>query len=101
MSSRDRRFESGFLQRRVSQAITYRVWATQLGIKLDKVEIGIDGDIDLRGFFGVDDGIRAGFNAVRVNVSLIGPEDPTRYQELASAVSPKTSLRGDAVSAPG
>ena len=83
------------------QAITYRVWATQLGIKLDKVEIGIDGDIDLRGFFGVDDGIRAGFNAVRVNVSLIGPEDPTRYQELASAVSPKTSLRGDAVSALG
>ena len=30
------------------QAITYRVWAAQLGIKLDKVEIGIDGDIDLR-----------------------------------------------------
>src|ERR1700726_4730435 len=25
------------------QAITYRVWAAQLGIKLDKVEISIDG----------------------------------------------------------
>jgi hypothetical protein len=24
------------------QAITYRVWAAQLGIKLDKVEIGIE-----------------------------------------------------------
>src|SRR5215472_5647226 len=40
------------------QAITYQVWAAQLGIKLDKVEIGIDGDIDLRGFLGIDDHIR-------------------------------------------
>ena len=67
-------------------AITYRVWAAQLGIKLDKVEIGIDRDIDLRGFFGIDDRIRAGFNAVRINVSLSGPEHATRYEELAAAV---------------
>src|SRR6266481_3030022 len=68
------------------QAITYRVWAAQLGVKLDKVEIGIDGDIDLRGFFGIDDRIRAGFNAVRIHVTLSGPEDATRYEELAAAV---------------
>ena len=68
------------------QAITYRVWAAQLGIRLDKVEISIDGDIDLRGFFGIDDDIRAGFNAVRVNVSLGGPESAARYEELAAAV---------------
>jgi len=68
------------------QAITYRVWAAQLGIKLDKVEISIDGDIDLRGFFGIDDGIRAGFNTVRINVSLGGPESAARYEELAAAV---------------
>jgi uncharacterized OsmC-like protein len=68
------------------QAITYRVWAAQLGIQLDKVEISIDGDIDLRGFFGIDERIRAGFNAVRVNVSLSGPEPAARYEELAAAV---------------
>jgi len=68
------------------QAITYRVWAAQLAIKLDKVEISIDGDIDLRGFFGIDDGIRAGFNTVRINVSLGGPESAARYEELAEAV---------------
>src|SRR5579872_6787694 len=33
------------------QAITYRVWAAQLGIRLDTVKVAIDGDIDLRGFF--------------------------------------------------
>jgi uncharacterized OsmC-like protein len=68
------------------QAITYQVWAAQLGIKLDKVEIGIDGDIDLRGFFGIDDGVRPGFNAIRIRVSLRGPESDARYKELASAV---------------
>ena len=68
------------------QAITYRVWAAQLGINLDKVEISIDGDIDLRGFFGIDDGVRAGFNSVRINVSLGGPEPSARYEELAAAV---------------
>ena len=68
------------------QAITYQVWAAQLGITLDKVEIGIDGDIDLRGFLGIDDRIRAGFNAVRIRVNLNGPEPPARYEELAAAV---------------
>jgi uncharacterized OsmC-like protein len=68
------------------QAITYRIWAGQLGVKLDKVEVSIDGDIDLRGLFGVNDSVRAGFNAVRLKVSLSGPESQERYQELADAV---------------
>ena len=68
------------------QAITYRVWAAQLGVKLDKVEISIDGDIDLRGFFGIDEGVRPGFSSVRIQVSLGGPEPVGRYQELAAAV---------------
>lgn len=68
------------------QAISYRVWAAQLGIQLDKVEVDVDGDIDLRGFFGVDDQVRPGFNAVRIRVRLIGPENAARYEELAAAV---------------
>jgi len=68
------------------QAITYRVWAAQLGVTLDKVEVDVDGGIDLRGFFGVDDRVRAGFNAVRIRVALSGPETEARYQELAAAV---------------
>jgi uncharacterized OsmC-like protein len=68
------------------QAITYQVWAAHLGIRLDKVKIDIDGDIDLRGFFGIDDSVRPGFDAVRIRVSLSGPESAARYQELAAAV---------------
>jgi len=35
---------------------------------------------------GIDERIRAGFNAVRINVSLSGPEHAARYEELAAAV---------------
>src|SRR5262249_57869217 len=41
------------------QAITYRDWAAQLGGKLDRVAIYIDGAIDLRGFSGVVTEVRA------------------------------------------
>ena len=68
------------------QAITYRFWAEKLGIALDDVEVVADADIDLRGFFGVDDDVRAGFGEVRVKVTPKGPESPERYEELARAV---------------
>jgi uncharacterized OsmC-like protein len=68
------------------QAITYRIWAEHLGIDVDSVTVRVEGDLDLRGFFGVDDTVRPGFTAVRVQVSVKGPESATRYQELATAV---------------
>lgn len=68
------------------QAITYRFWAAQLGIELDSVEVAAEGDLDVRGFFGFDDTIRAGFTSVRLKVTPSGPEPAERYKELADAV---------------
>jgi uncharacterized OsmC-like protein len=68
------------------QAITYRFWAERLGIAFDDVEVSVEADIDLRGFLGLDDGVRPGFTAVRVEVTPNGPESAERYQELADAV---------------
>ncbi len=68
------------------QAITYRIWATHLGIEVDSITVRTEGDLDLRGFFGVDDGIRPGFTAVRVEVTVKGPESQERYADLAAAV---------------
>jgi uncharacterized OsmC-like protein len=68
------------------QAITYRLWATQLGIELDSLTVRVEGDLDIRGFFGVDDRVRPGLSAVRVEVSVAGPETADRYAELAAAV---------------
>lgn len=68
------------------QAITYRVWAALLGIQLDDVLFETEGDIDLRGFFGLDDTARPGFTGIRHKVILVGPESEDRYRELTEAV---------------
>jgi putative redox protein len=68
------------------QAITYRFWAAKLGIELDGLEISAEGDLDVRGFFGFDDGVRPGFTSVRLEVTPTGPESTERYHELAEAV---------------
>jgi uncharacterized OsmC-like protein len=68
------------------QAITYRFWAEQLGIAFDSLTVRVEGDLDIRGFFGFDDTVRPGFSAIRVEVTVTGPESTWRYQELAAAV---------------
>jgi uncharacterized OsmC-like protein len=68
------------------QAVTYRFWAAQLGIELDGLEVIAEGDLDVRGFFGFDDGVRPGFTSVRLKVIPSGPESADRYQQLADAV---------------
>lgn len=52
------------------QEITYRAFATALGVPLHGVSAVVEGDIDFRGFFAIDPGVRAGFQALRVNVTL-------------------------------
>jgi putative redox protein len=48
--------------------------------------VRVEGDLGLRGFFGVDDEVRAGFTAIRVEVTVAGPESEERYAGLAAAV---------------
>jgi uncharacterized OsmC-like protein len=68
------------------QAITYRFWAEQLGIAFDALCVRVEGDLDISGFFGFDDAVRPGLSAIRVEVTVRGPESPERYRELADAV---------------
>jgi uncharacterized OsmC-like protein len=68
------------------QVVTYRFWAAHLGIPFDEIVIEVEGDLDVRGFFGVDAAVRPGFGEVRLVVTLDGPETAQRYQELAAAV---------------
>ncbi|HWK29350.1 MAG TPA: OsmC family protein [Solirubrobacter sp.] len=68
------------------QAITYRFWAAKLGIELDGVEVAVEGDLDLHGFFGLESGVRPGFTGIRLDVTPLGPESAERYEALAAAV---------------
>ncbi len=69
------------------QEITYRAYATALGIPLDNVSVTVEGDIDLRGFFGVDDSVRAGYEGIRATVNLESTASEEQLQLLRGAVN--------------
>jgi hypothetical protein len=58
----------------------------KLGISVDEITAHAEGDLDVQGFFGLDDAVRAGFNEVRVVIEVSGPESPERYRELQEAL---------------
>jgi uncharacterized OsmC-like protein len=67
------------------QAITYRYWAEELGLRLDGVTIAVEADFDTGAFFGFagSTGIPSP-QAVRTEVTLEGPEPS--YDKLIAAV---------------
>lgn len=69
------------------QVMTYRFWSEKLGIRVDDISVEVQGDLDVQGIFGLQDGVRPGFGDVRVNVHVSGPEPRERYQELHRAVN--------------
>jgi putative redox protein len=73
------------------QEITYRAYATALGIPLESVSVNLEGSLDLRGFFAVKDGVRSGFNDVRGVVNLkssASASDLARLKDVVDAHCP-------------
>ncbi|MEV1292402.1 OsmC family protein [Pseudonocardia sp. NPDC049635] len=68
------------------QVVTYRFYAAKLGIPVDDIQVDVEGDLDVRGFFGLDDDVRPGFGAVRLVVDLKGPASEEDYQRLRETV---------------
>lgn len=68
------------------QEITYRLFAESLGIPLNKVAVTVRGKLDLRGFLGVDDNVRRGFQEVEASVTLDSPASAEDIERLTIAV---------------
>lgn len=56
------------------------------GIKLEKLEIETQGDIDLRGFLGIDPGVPAGYEDLRYIVRIKGSATREEFYEIHKAV---------------
>lgn len=69
------------------QEITYRAYATAMGVALDGVSVTLEGDIDLQGFFGVNDAVRPGYQRIRGRVVLESPASEADLQKLRDAVN--------------
>jgi uncharacterized OsmC-like protein len=68
------------------QIVVYRLYGESLGIRFDDIAITAEGDLDVRNLFGIDQGVRAGFSDVRLDITITGPETAERYQELRRVV---------------
>lgn len=68
------------------QEITYKAYSQVMGIKLDKVSVELDGSIDLRKFFAVDESVRAGFSAIKGTVTITSDADKATLDQLKVAV---------------
>jgi uncharacterized OsmC-like protein len=70
----------------VLAALATRAYATALGIPLESVSVKLEGTLDLRGFFAVKDGVRAGFNDVRGVVNLKSSAPAAELAKLKEVV---------------
>lgn len=56
--------------------------AAEEGVEVNFIEIDVEGDIDLRGLFGIADDVRPGFEKVLVTVRIEADAPRDRLQEL-------------------
>lgn len=68
------------------QVVVYRLYAQNLGIAIETIDAVAEGDLDVRGLFGIDENIRPGFSEIRLTVRITGPDTDARYQELRRLV---------------
>jgi uncharacterized OsmC-like protein len=64
--------------------------ASAQGIKIDGLEFSLEGDIDLHGFLGLSDKVRAGYNSIRLSYKVKSDAPRKKLVELCNYVQ-KTS----------
>ena len=65
---------------------TYVIAAAMKGIKLDKVEMETEGELDLRGFLGIDKNVIPGYKELKYKVRLKGNGTREHYEEVHRTV---------------
>lgn len=60
-------------------------YAALSGITLTRLEVALESDLDLHGYFGLDQNVRPGLSEVRVELSLAGEADAETLRSLAEA----------------
>ncbi|HXS13281.1 MAG TPA: OsmC family protein [Acidobacteriaceae bacterium] len=65
----------------VTSSLVYH--AAARGIKIEEVESQVEGDIDVRGFLGLDPGVRNGFQNIRLSLAINADVTDEQLKELA------------------
>jgi uncharacterized OsmC-like protein len=67
--------------------LTCQMVATAMGIETTRIEVEVEGDLDLRGTLGIDRSVPAGFKAIRL---LFDVEAPDASEEQLASLIEKT-----------
>jgi uncharacterized OsmC-like protein len=66
--------------------VGYSAVCAHQGIKLEELRIETEGDIDLRGFLGIDPTVRPGYDQLRYTVYIKGDATPEQFEKVHRTV---------------
>ena len=69
------------------QEITYKAFATALGIDLKNVSVNLKADLDLKGFLAIDDKVRPGFQYIDGQVKIESSAPKSQIDKLIEVVN--------------
>lgn len=70
--------------------VGYAAVAALMGVRLTKLEIEIQGEIDLRGFLGIDETVPPGYESLQQTVTIAGDGTSEQFRQIHEIVK-KTS----------
>ncbi len=66
--------------------------AAAKGIKIDQVESTLEGNLDLRGFLGMDENIRNGYEGIQVNFKIKSDAPKEQLEELVQLAKKRSPV---------
>lgn len=66
--------------------VGYVALSSLFGIRLDSVEIQTEGEIDLRGFLGIDKSVKPGYDEIHYTVRIKGDGTEAQFREIHEIV---------------
>lgn len=65
---------------------TFVTAASVLGVELERVELESSGELDLRGFLGIDESVESGYKALDITVRVRGDGTAEQYEKMLELV---------------
>jgi len=66
--------------------VGYVATASVMGVQLDSVEIDTEGELNLRGFLGIDEKVKPGYDSIQYTVRIKGKGSPEQFQAIHANV---------------
>ena len=67
-------------------AVTFIAGATLMGVRLESLSLAIDGELDLKGFLGINDDEHVGFPELKYAFTVKGEGTEEQYAQLLERV---------------